>query len=594
MFMRIFEQFDTDNSGTLEYTEFAALVASNYLDLKLSGDEIKNLFELADEDHSGTISTAEFANSAKLLLQKVATEATTDLNDWVKLEDPSGAKKAMYLNKRTWATQRTPPQGYNPKRVEEYVFDNLVLDDGTEVTTYTKGDGVTMYMDWDTGEWREIPGELLEELWETQEGERPQTGQSRRLVSAEEGVDGDDGYGGYNFGYEDEDEDPRIGEFTHPVHGTVSTYLLENTRNSRVYFDEGTGQWARMPLSWERSIPQVQSLLLEMDNALPQWGNVNEQLMGLRECNYNLDEAVEYGRTNFGYGNGEEGADHKKGKMSKMQRSVGRFNSSSSLASPNITDVEDLGKLSAKAAARIDNLEQLVMQLRGENQRMRSDDDTQDGRRSASLRTADLKRMEMLYGKAQNQITELHNKLKRQREETVAMEQQLIALRDTAGRVTELEAAVERKYPAESLQEALTRQLDEYRRENIRLQAQIGDKARIASMAIGKQAIDLTKVARKHTTQLHVLNDGLRAKYVGLRSEMEGMISKALRTTRVFAQHSQKAVDGITAKYRAEVMQRKLLYNKIQELRGNIRVFLRCRKDPYGSLRLYDPITMPL
>ena len=27
-------------------------------------------------------------------------------------------------------------------------------------------------------------------------------------------------------------------------------------------------------------------------------------------------------------------------------------------------------------------------------------------------------------------------------------------------------------------------------------------------------------------------------------------------------------------------MQRKILYNKIQELRGNIRVFLRCRKDP--------------
>ena len=39
----------------------------------------------------------------------------------------------------------------------------------------------------------------------------------------------------------------------------------------------------------------VQSLLLEIDAALPQWANVNEQLMALRECNYHLDEAIEFG-----------------------------------------------------------------------------------------------------------------------------------------------------------------------------------------------------------------------------------------------------------------------------------------------------------
>ena len=31
-------------------------------------------------------------------------------------------------------------------------------------------------------------------------------------------------------------------------------------------------------------------------------------------------------------------------------------------------------------------------------------------------------------------------------------------------------------------------------------------------------------------------------------------------------------------KYRMEVVQRRLLYNKVQELKGNIRVFCRCRK----------------
>ena len=53
----------------------------------------------------------------------------------------------------------------------------------------------------------------------------------------------------------------------------------------------------------------------------------------------------------------------------------------------------------------------------------------------------------------------------------------------------------------------------------------------------------------------------------------------------------QQAIDVLTSKYRAEVLQRKLLYNKIQELRGNIRVFLRCRNDPTVSNCMTFPST---
>ena len=68
-------------------------------------------------------------------------------------------------------------------------------------------------------------------------------------------------------------------------------------------------------------------------------------------------------------------------------------------------------------------------QLRNENQRLRNGDEEIQGGRRGSVRPAELKRQEALYHRAQDQISELHNKLKRQRDETVAMEQQLIALR---------------------------------------------------------------------------------------------------------------------------------------------------------------------
>jgi kinesin family protein C2/C3 len=46
-----------------------------------------------------------------------------------------------------------------------------------------------------------------------------------------------------------------------------------------------------------------------------------------------------------------------------------------------------------------------------------------------------------------------------------------------------------------------------------------------------------------------------------------------------------RILDDITQKYRAEALQRKLLYNKVQELRGNIRVFCRVRPDKDSVVR---------
>jgi hypothetical protein len=63
---------------------------------------------------------------------------------------------------------------------------------------------------------------------------------------------------GLNAGDEEaEPVDPRVGEYLHPRRGVFPTYLFENSRNTRLYFDESIGQWARMPLSWERNVPEI-------------------------------------------------------------------------------------------------------------------------------------------------------------------------------------------------------------------------------------------------------------------------------------------------------------------------------------------------
>ena len=67
---------------------------------------------------------------------------------------------------------------------------------------------------------------------------------------------------------------------------------------------------------------------------------------------------------------------------------------------------------------------------------------------------------------------------------------------------------------------------------------------------------------------------------------MEGIASimdraqSSLRKMKDVDQGSSKELVELRALYHREVMQRKLLYNQLQELRGNIRVFCRCRYDP--------------
>ncbi len=55
----------------------------------------------------------------------------------------------------------------------------------------------------------------------------------------------------------------------------------------------------------------------------------------------------------------------------------------------------------------------------------------------------------------------------------------------------------------------------------------------------------------------------------------------------------KEQIDDITQKYRSEVLQRKLLYNKVQELRGNIRVFCRVRQDTRCGIFPSPPLFMP-
>lgn len=190
-------------------------------------------------------------------------------------------------------------------QVEEQSFEYVTLDD-VELTTTITADGTRMYMDWETQEWRELPDEWLKQATVKTDFQR---GQTLLNMDASDTEDPNASQGLYSKQVAQQQTvdpvDPRVGEYMHPQRGLMHTYLFENTRNTRIYYDSRVNNWARMPLGWERNVAEVKAMLDEIDVLLPRWKNVNEQMLTLRECNYDLQDTIIFAEINWGYKPGD-------------------------------------------------------------------------------------------------------------------------------------------------------------------------------------------------------------------------------------------------------------------------------------------------
>lgn len=68
-------------------------------------------------------------------------------------------------------------------------------------------------------------------------------------------------------------------------------------------------------------------------------------------------------------------------------------------------------------------------------------------------------------------------------------------------------------------------------------------------------------------------------KYMGELKAVMGKMGPAFKQLKTSEKGTMEEIEEVRALYRKEALQRKLLYNQLQELRGNIRVFCRARKD---------------
>lgn len=400
---------------------------------------------------------------------------------------------------------------------------------------------------------------------------------------------GEGGEGGE--GGEDE-ADPRLGEYVHPRKGVFPTYLFENARNTRLYFDEAVGQWARMPLSWERNVPEIKAMLDEIDGVLPLWRNVNEQLLVLRECNYDLEDAIVFAEINWGF---SEAARAKELSPVQAERTMRASMSvrRASFAQQSLVNREkprDLGPLSVAASSYIHELESKVAALQKEAAAKKSavaeeaEDHVASLVREKTVLATKARVEERALLEAKQTADELSEALAAARKRAVELEKQVVALQADNER---LQGGAAAGGSEKDKKKGLEAEVDKLRADNVALKLKVTQ--------FKSELEDPTK-----SPAAGKLFGGLHAKAAALRREKDlfagvvkadlaalaAMFHEARRAARDMGAHHARQLDEITQKYRAEALQRKLLYNKVQELRGNIRVFCRVRPDKDGVVRV--------
>ncbi|XP_071488603.1 uncharacterized protein [Diadema antillarum] len=402
---------------------------------------------------------------------------------------------------------------------DDIVFETFHHNSGR---TYTciKQAGQRHYLDsWDTQNWQPFPQQWIGQGVFVRDGDQDYGeggadeaggGYGEHGESSDAAVSG--GLGGTN--------DDRAGSLQHPTRGTLLTYIFEEKRNIHCYFDDSSGMWVKMPISWEQHTDFVKPMIKQVKDQVPSWKDSYDILAALRKSNYDLDDAV---MTYLTVGD--------TGCMDTPDRLKG-------------FDMKILKEKDQKIAVMQEKLAKIhrsydkVMQ---NNKKMRADND-----------------------KMQKELDQLREKVASLEVEAKTANHKLLALQNERPKTARARTSLAAEPPAiETAEEPsptpapAVPQGPTVEEETLR--------------KLDKEAKELDKA---NLTLKKEVQEGFNG-MIELMKEASAAVSKMKRMDT----GNVKELEELRVLYRKECLQRKLLYNKLQELRGNIRVFCRVRYD---------------
>ncbi|XP_072026491.1 LOW QUALITY PROTEIN: uncharacterized protein [Amphiura filiformis] len=435
---------------------------------------------------------------------------------------------------------------------EGIIFGTYHHPNGKQYPCIQQGDK-RFYLDsWDTQEWRPYPdswngfgyfvkdGDPLPDEGYRQQGDGMyQRGEP--LVARSLGdIDVTPGLGGSN--------DDRAGSLKHPTRGTLLTYVFEEKRNIHCYFDEDSGMWVKMPVSWEQHTSFVKPLVGQIQETVPTWKDKYDIISCLRQSNYDSDDVIS---TYFTVGD------------------TGAMDSPDRLAGVNKKMIKEKDEKIASLQEKFLKLKQMYENVSAKNKKLHSE----------------YNKIKKDVGKMREQVSGLEVELKTANMKIVTLQQERPSRPPTAAQrraeTPEIETADSDPEPDSQTFEAEAKQSAAPKEPTPPPvpQGPVIDVEILKNVDSSAKELDKCQLTLKKEVKdgFEELNDLVKQAMDGL-SQMKTMDSS-----------SSQELDDLKVLYKKECLQRKLLYNKLQELRGNIRVFCRVRYDSRTECALNFP-----
>eukprot|EP01137_Pigoraptor_chileana_P003841 Opistho-2@44633 len=448
----------------------------------------------------------------------------------------------------------TAPRGEGPG---EGTFDTFVREDGVMFTTYVDASGQRFYVDWDYQTWVPFPKDWLKQgVFESErQAEQERAAAAHANTNAAMAIGGPAAAAvGLGDGM---DEQGRVGTFKHPNGHVYQTYVFEVHKNVRYYFDDSSASWLRMPVELEKEVPEVQKMLKQIKTVLPKWKDDQEMIRALRENDYDVQDTLNWKMSEDSY-NKKDGAGGKSPK-------------------PHHSDFEVLASIKLKLQETEVKLEEKtheLLKLHAELMELKKSAAKGGGGGGGDARTA------KELAESHHQLKEREAQLRQNEDRIMELEHENQRLRDEGSRHATV--ATDASH--------VTQELEEVRQQLSAAQLKLkkankkNKKQTEALKKLGKAAKEV-KGLQKTVVTLKQQATTEFAAFAPLLLRFDD----ALRQMRVRYGDIDGVVAELRAKYRAENIQRRLLYNKLQELRGNIRIFCRCRRDDTGPLAVELP-----
>lgn len=404
---------------------------------------------------------------------------------------------------------------------DDIVFETFHHNSGRKYTCIKQG-GQRHYLDsWDTQNWQPFPHKWMSKGVFVRDGEESyseprgaadggHSSHQNQADSTRAEVSG--GLGDSN--------DDRAGSLQHPTRGTILTYIFEEKRNIHCFFDDNSGMWVKMPVSWEQHTDFVKPLIKQVKDQTPSWKDGYDIVAALRKSNYDVDDTV---MTFLSVGD------------------TGCMDTPDRLKGFDMKIVKEKDQKIAAMQEKVSKLHRSYDKVMQNNKKIRQEND-----------------------RMQKELDQLREKVASLEVEAKTANHKLAALQNERPKTARprTPATIETADPAPIVPSGPTVDEDTLRK-------------------LDKEAKNLDKA---NLTLKKEVQQGFNGMI-----EMMKEASSALSKMKRMDTGNVKELEELRVLYRKECLQRKLLYNKLQELRGNIRVFCRVRYDSRTECCLQIP-----